>query len=91
MKNLFEAERVKEVKERLARLSSDSGRLWGKMNPAQVLAHCSLAMEWAVGDKIPPRMFWGRIIGRIVKPLAPAERRTAAPEFAHGDRSCGAG
>src|ERR1700691_4855507 len=70
MKNLFEAERVIEVKERLAQLSSDSERLWGKMNLAQAPAHCSLAMEWAVGDRIPPRMFLGRIIGRIVKPLA---------------------
>lgn len=70
MKNLFEAERVKEVKERLAQLNSDSDRLWGKMNPAQALAHCSLGMEWALGDRIPPRMFLGRIIGRMVKPLA---------------------
>ena len=70
MKNLFEAERVKEVKERLAQLSPNSDRLWGKMNPAQALAHCSLAMEWAVGDRIPPRMFLARIMGRMVKPLA---------------------
>lgn len=70
MKNLFEAARVQEVKDRIASLTPDSKRLWGKMNAAQALAHCSLAMEWAVGDKIPPRMFLGRILGRIVKPLA---------------------
>lgn len=44
MKNLFEAERVKEVKDRLSQLSLDSERLWGTMNPAQALAHCSLGM-----------------------------------------------
>jgi hypothetical protein len=27
-------------------------------------------MEWAVGDKKPPRMFVGRVLGVIVKPLA---------------------
>jgi hypothetical protein len=70
MKNLFEAERVEEVKARLAQLNSASDRLWGKMTLPQALAHCSLAMEWAVGDRIPPRMFLGRILGRIVKPLA---------------------
>jgi transposase InsO family protein len=70
MKNLFEATRVREVKERIALLRPDSERLWGKMNLAQALAHCSLAMEWAVGDRIPPRMFLGRIIGRMVKPMA---------------------
>jgi hypothetical protein len=69
MKNLFEAGRVEEVKERMAQLRPDSERLWGKMNAAQALAHCSSAVEWAVGDRIPPRMFLGRIMGRIVKPL----------------------
>ena len=70
MKNLFEAATVEEVKERVARLRPDSDRLWGKMNPAQALAHCSLGIEWAVGDRTPPRMLLGRILGRIVKPMA---------------------
>ncbi len=69
MKNLFEAARLAEVKERTAQLRPDSEPQWGKMNPAQALAHCSLGMEWAVGDRIPPRMFLGRIIGRMVKPM----------------------
>jgi len=69
MKNLFEAARVQEVKMRTAKLRPDSNRLWGKMNPAQALAHCSSGIEWAVGDRIPPRMWIGRIMGRIVKPL----------------------
>ena len=69
MKNLFEAGRAEEVKQRMARLRPDSERLWGKMNAPQALAHCSAAIEWAVGDRIPPRMFLGRIIGRIVKPM----------------------
>jgi len=70
MKNLFEAARVGEVKERMARLRPDSERLWGKMNPAQALAHCSRGIELAVGDRIPPRLLLGRIIGRMVKPMA---------------------
>ncbi len=70
MKNLFEAERVKEVKERLSELNSNSERQWGKMNAAQALAHCSAGLEWAVGDKVPPRMFVRRLMGWIVKPLA---------------------
>jgi hypothetical protein len=69
VKNLFEAARVAEVKERTARLRLDSERQWGKMNPAQMLAHCSLGIEWAVGDRRPPRMLMGRIVGRLVKPL----------------------
>jgi hypothetical protein len=37
------------------------------MNPAQALAHCSTAMEMAVGKIHPPRMFIGRILGPLVK------------------------
>jgi len=68
MKNLFEAARVEEVKARVAQLRPDSTRLWGKMSPAQAVAHCAAAMELAVGDRVPPRMFVGRIIGGMVKP-----------------------
>src|SRR5579863_9588009 len=69
MKNLFEPATVEEVKERIAKLRADNERLWGKMNPAQALAHCSRGLEWAVGDTVPPRMLLGRIMGRIVKPM----------------------
>jgi hypothetical protein len=70
MKNLFESTSVTEVKLRIAQLRPDSERRWGKMTPAQALAHCSRAFEMALGDAKLPRMFIGRIIGKIVKPLA---------------------
>jgi hypothetical protein len=70
MRNLFNATAAKEVKERAAQLRPDSERQWGTMNPAQALAHCSAGLEWAVGDRVPPRMLVGRLIGRMVKPLA---------------------
>jgi transposase InsO family protein len=67
MKNLFESATVEEVKERMAQLRPDSERLWGKMNPAQALAHCSAAMEMALGEKVPPRNLIGRLLGRLAK------------------------
>src|SRR3984893_13904776 len=67
MKNLFEAATVEEVKERVARLRPDSERLWGKMNPAQALAHCSAAMGMAMGRICPPRILIGRLLGRLAK------------------------
>ncbi|MEP6495970.1 MAG: DUF1569 domain-containing protein [bacterium] len=70
MKNLFEPARVAELTERLERLRSDSPRLWGKMNAPQALAHCAVAVEWALGDTVPPRMLVGRIIGSFVKRMA---------------------
>jgi hypothetical protein len=68
MKNLFQPSDAKEVKERLARLRPDSERQWGKMNAAQAVAHCSAGLEMAAGDRTPPPMFLGRLIGRIIKP-----------------------
>jgi len=67
MKNLFEAPTVEEVKGRLAQLKPDSERMWGKMNAAQALAHCSAAMEMAMGAKKPPRIFIGQLLGRFAK------------------------
>src|SRR5216683_4098676 len=67
MKNLFEAAALQEVKERVAKLQPDSERLWGKMSPAQMLAHCSAAMEMAVGERNPPRILIGRLLGRLAK------------------------
>ena len=67
MKNLFEAATVEEVRGRMAQLRPDSERVWGKMNPAQALAHCSAAIEMAVGAKNPPRIFIGRLLGRFAK------------------------
>jgi hypothetical protein len=68
MKNLFEAGRVEEVKQRIAQLRPDSARQWGTMEPAQALEHCSRGMETMLGDKKPPRVFVGRLLGWFVKP-----------------------
>jgi hypothetical protein len=67
MKNLFEPATVETVKGRIALLRPDSDRLWGKMNPAQMLAHCSAAMEMALGERVPPRILIGRLLGPLAK------------------------
>ncbi|HTQ58943.1 MAG TPA: DUF1569 domain-containing protein [Candidatus Solibacter sp.] len=68
MKNLFEAARGEELKQRIMQMKPDSARLWGKMSPAQALEHCSRGMEMALGDKNLPRAMVGRILGWMVKP-----------------------
>ena len=70
MKNLFDAARVGEIKERLAHLTPNSQRQWGKMGVAQMVEHCSLGIELALGEIKPPRVLIGYIIGRIIKPMA---------------------
>ena len=67
MKNLFEAATVAEVNGRMAQLRPDSVRVWGKMTPAQAMAHCALAIELANGDKTAPRTLIGRLIGGMFK------------------------
>lgn len=67
MKSLYEPAVADEVRERIARLRPDSARQWGKMNVAQALAHCALAMENALGDTTFPRHPLGRLIGGWAK------------------------
>ena len=69
MKNLFEPEAVDEVCSRIDTLRPAMQRQWGKMDVAQMMAHCSRALDMAVGTAILPRMFIGRLIGPFVKPI----------------------
>lgn len=69
-RNLFQAECVDEIKQRLQQLKPDSSRQWGRMSPAQTLAHCSAGMEMAAGKIRPSRALIGRIIGPAVKRVA---------------------
>jgi Protein of unknown function (DUF1569) len=70
MKNLFEETVASDVKSRLAKLEPQSERQWGKMTAAQMLAHCSMSMQWAVGEVAPDRgPLPARLMGRLVKPL----------------------
>ena len=63
MKNLFQPETVDEVVSRLDKLQPSSARQWGKMDVAQMMAHCSAAMDMASGRINPPRAFIGRVLG----------------------------
>jgi hypothetical protein len=70
MKNLFDAAVARQVKARLEKLGPHSERRWGKMTAAQMLAHCSMSMQWAVGEAVPePASFPARLMGRLVKPM----------------------
>ena len=41
MHSLFDPAVAQEVRSRIVAVRADSPRLWGKMNLAQALAHCS--------------------------------------------------
>src|SRR5713101_6929905 len=70
MKNLFDATVANQVKTRLGKLEPQSERRWGKMTAAQMLAHCSVSMQWAVGEVVPEKgALSARLMGRLVKPM----------------------
>jgi len=74
MKNLFERETVDEVIARIDKLQPASERQWGKMDVAQMMAHCSATMDMASGRLNLPRIFIGRILGPLVKPIYTNEK-----------------
>lgn len=74
MKNLFEKETADEVISRIDQLRPASQRQWGKMNVAQMMAHCSAALDMAAGRLNPPRMLIGRILGPLVRPIFTNEK-----------------
>ena len=68
MKNLFDKDTYTEIIQRINTLTPQSQRQWGKMNVAQMLAHCKEAFKVPLSDKKMPRMFMGLLIGWMIKP-----------------------
>ena len=67
MQSLFDSNTYTEVIDRINTLSPASTAQWGKMNVAQMLAHCKAAFRVPLSEKKLPRMFVGRIIGPLIK------------------------
>jgi hypothetical protein len=76
MKNLFTKEDVSDILQRIDRLKPTSQNNWGRMNVAQMLAHCAATLEVATGQKILKRTFLGILLGGILKPLFINEKPT---------------
>ncbi len=66
-RNLFEPAAREAILQRLNALSPASTRQWGKMDPAQMMAHCSVAMEAGTGDKPRKQAFIGKILAPFVR------------------------
>jgi hypothetical protein len=67
MPNLFEPSVKQGIMERLSKLGPQATRQWGKMDAAQMLCHCSTAMEAGTGDKPLRQRFIGKLFARFVK------------------------
>jgi hypothetical protein len=67
MKHLYAPAVRDEIVDRIRQLRPDSPRQWGKMTPAQMLAHCSEATRMGLGEVNPPRVFVSYLFGAIAK------------------------
>lgn len=67
MKNLFEKDTYDEITNRINALTPETPNQWGKMNVAQMLAHCKEAFTVPLSEKKLPRMFLGLLIGWAFK------------------------
>ena len=74
MRNLFDPVDRQSILERLGRLQPGAARQWGKMGTAQMLAHCSIALEAATGDKPRKQALIGKLLARFVKSSLLGER-----------------
>jgi len=66
MHNLFEPATAAEIISRIQKLQPGSQAQWGKMNVAQMLAHCQGPMEVYFGEKKVRRQLMGLLFGKIV-------------------------
>jgi hypothetical protein len=69
MQNLFQPEAVTEVVSRIDKLQPTTEHEWGKMDVAQMMAHCSTAFDLASGRVVLPQLFIGKILGPFVRPI----------------------
>lgn len=65
MRNLFQPDDRNAILSRIGNLEAGSARVWGKMNPAQMFAHCAVALEVGVGER-PMKQ---KLIGKILMPF----------------------
>jgi Protein of unknown function (DUF1569) len=81
MENMFNAADRAALQHRLSRLQPSSRRQWGKMNAAQMLAHCAAAMEMACGDRQKKQAFLGKLITPFIRStvLGPKPLRRNSP------------
>jgi hypothetical protein len=67
MPNLFDAANRDSILVRLSSLQPGATRQWGKMGVAQMLAHCSIAMEAATGDRPRKQQLIGKLLAWMVR------------------------
>lgn len=87
MKNIFELQTTNEIIERINKLTPETKAVWGKMNVAQMLAHCNVTYEMIYDNKHKKaegfkKFILKLLIKNIVVNEKPYKRKSqTAPEF----------
>ena len=80
MRNMFNDEDRAAIESRFRELRPDSPRQWGKMKPAQMLAHCAVALGAPLGERQEKQALLGRLMAPFVRSSvfgdAPLRRNT---------------
>ena len=74
MESIYESSTVQAFTKRINTLKPDAQRQWGKMNVAQMLAHCAIPMEIALGERLGKKTIMGMLIGRFAKSVVTNEK-----------------
>jgi len=67
MKSIFNTDDNAELINRINQLTADTPALWGKMTPAQMMAHCHASMSVAFGYSKNIRHWIGIFFGNFAK------------------------
>jgi hypothetical protein len=67
MPDLFDPQQRQAILARLERLQPDTPRQWGKMDSAQMMAHCAAALEVATGELPRKQALIGVLLGWMVR------------------------
>jgi len=86
MPSLFQSSEHAELLRRIESLRPESPALWGRMQVAQMLAHCQAPLRVAIGDLPLERGLVGILFGRLAKmklagPKPFGRGMPTAPEF----------
>lgn len=65
--SIFDAADRARLLARLDALRPEGARLWGKMNPAQMLAHCAVAIELPLGNPARKQLLIGKLFAPLVR------------------------
>jgi hypothetical protein len=91
MKDIFSKEVAQEYIERISKLTPTTQAKWGKMNVAQMLAHCNVTYEFIYENKHKAPSGFGKLMLKLfVKPIVVNEKpykqsSRTAPEFIISD------